>query len=447
MTSLRVRAVLGGLIWVAFSLALGTFGILTFVNNLSERRFDEALVERQLQVLVALSSSEGDEEALESFLTDPGYRRPYSGRYWQLRKTTGQLLTSRSLLDGLLRMREPDATDPELWQGRGPDDEPLRGIIQRVTLDNGDGWLVLVADSETKLSEEKAQVRRSVLLAFGILGVIGVAALATQIATVLHPLSKLRSDVLHRWDKGQSLDPGEYPTEVAPLVTDINTLLARNHDTVSRSRRQAADLAHALKTPSAILRNELHALQNGGTETTRALSALDRVDAQVSRSLARMRASFSGQAAFKPLDVTSVAERLGRALSKIAEMSGKTISLDVEPGLDLQGDAQDIEEILGILLDNAIKWAGQHVRLAVHRQNDHIIFTIEDDGPGISPKQRSFVLQPGSRLDTSEAGNGLGLAIVNDLCAAYGGTFALETSDELGGLEARCTLPRRRLAA
>ncbi|MEL7154319.1 MAG: ATP-binding protein, partial [Pseudomonadota bacterium] len=106
-----------------------------------------------------------------------------------------------------------------------------------------------------------------------------------------------------------------------------------------------------------------------------------------------------------------------------------------------------VEQYPQDFFDNAIKWAGQHVRLSVRGQDNHIVFSVEDDGPGICPKKRSFVLQPGSRLDTSEAGNGLGLAIVSDLCAAYGGAFELETSEVLGGLEARCTLPRRRLAA
>lgn len=438
MHSLRNRAIVGGLLWIIFCLALGALGILAYINNVAERRFMNALVDRHLQVMVALANSGGNGEALESYLPDPGYRRPFSGRYWQIERDDGTVLTSESMLDGLLDVPHPGSDQPELWRETGPNGEPLRGIARSIGIDDGTTWLVLVAESEADLAAEKRQVGRSVALGFGLLAALGILAAGAQIAAVLRPLSLLRDEVQHRWEEGDSMDPADYPAEVAPLVKDINTLLDRNRDVVDRSRRQAADLAHALKTPSAILRNELHALGQKGSDTSAASVALDRVDAQISRSLARMRADNTAPLTHRSIDLTETAERLERAMSKIAELSGKRFESRIEPGVRLRIDTQDIEEIAGNLIDNAFKWSQSAVRFEIRRTPGDIQLIVEDDGQGIDPQHVAEVMKSGTRLDTSKSGSGLGLAIVRDLVAAYGGSLELDRSSSLGGLRARC---------
>ncbi|WP_095590622.1 sensor histidine kinase [Actibacterium ureilyticum] len=441
MTSLRTRAISGGLLWIVFCLSLGALGVLAYINNVAERRFMSSLAERHLQVMVALANSGAEAEALESYLPDPAYRRPFSGRYWQIMRGDDTIMTSQSLLDGVLNIREEVGEDPVLWRGQAPDGAPLRGIVRTVAIDDGPPWLVLVAESEADLAAEKLQVGRSVALGFGLLAGLGILAAGAQIAAVLRPLSKLRSEVQHRWDAGEVMEPEDYPAEVAPLVQDINTLLDRNRDVIDRSRRQAADLAHALKTPSAILRNELHALGQRGADTAAAAAALDRVDAQIARSLARMRADNSAGPGLRPVDLTDVANRLSRAMRKIADLSGKRFESRIAPDIHLRVDAQDIEEIVGNLIDNAFKWSRQTVHFTVRKMAGEVWLMVEDDGAGIDPAQIEEVLKSGARLDTSKAGSGLGLTIAKDLVAAHGGKLDLDRSQVLGGLRATCRFP------
>jgi signal transduction histidine kinase len=231
---------------------------------------------------------------------------------------------------------------------------------------------------------------------------------------------------------------------VAPLVADINGLLQRNREIVSRSRRQAADLAHALKTPSAILRNELTVLAEEKHDMGKALDALDRVDAQLGRSLARLRAANSGEATQAKTDISHSVDRFGRMFGMMAKREGKDFAVQCEPGLMIRMDAQDIEEVLGNLLDNALKWCRSTMALTAAKVPGGVEVLIEDDGPGIPEADRVEAMKSGARLDTSKPGTGLGLAIAGDLLQAYGATLALEDSARLGGLAARITLPLRR---
>jgi signal transduction histidine kinase len=208
-----------------------------------------------------------------------------------------------------------------------------------------------------------------------------------------------------------------------------------------QSRRQAADLAHALKTPSAILRNELSQISEEGHDIHRALDALDRLDAQLARSLARIRMSNTGDSSFSRTDLSGTVARFTRSFAKLAERDGKRIAAHCDPDLIVRVDPQDLEEVLGNLLDNALKWCRKDVRLSARRSAQGIELTIEDDGPGIRPEDRETALMSGRRLDTSKPGTGLGLSIATDLVRAYGGRLALDAGPQLGGLLVRIILP------
>ena len=228
------------------------------------------------------------------------------------------------------------------------------------------------------------------------------------------------------------------------MVADINGLLHRNREIVSRSRRQAADLAHALKTPSAILRNELTVLAEGSHDMTKALDALDRVDAQLGRSLARLRTANSGEATQTKTDLSHSIDRFTRMFDMMARREGKELTVTRDPGMTVWMDTQDIEEVLGNLLDNALKWCRSKMTLSARKRTGGIEIVIEDDGPGIPEADRAEAMRSGTRLDSSKPGTGLGLAIASDLLQAYGATIGLEDSAKLGGLTVRVTLPQRR---
>ena len=442
MVSLRQRAWLSGGLSALVSLAVGILLLYSYLNQRALDRFDRALVERHTQVVVALSYAVDDPAELSELLFDPTYQAPFSGRYWQITGPNGATFASSSLLGANLASAEQAPATLALRDATNPDVEDVRIAEQRITLEDGSVWSVSVAESLAQLKADRKDLRQSLLAAFALVSVIGLASVLFQTAAILRPLDRLRRDVARRWDGDEALVEADYPEEVAPLVGDINTLLTRNRDIVGRSRRQVADLAHALKTPSAILRNELVTLAEAGQEMGKALDALNRVDAQLARSLARLRTANTGDSMQARTDLTHSVDRFARLFGMMAGREGKEFSVSCEPGLVVRMDAQDIEEVLGNLLDNGLKWGRSRLALTARKRKDGIEVLVEDDGPGIPEADRAEALKSGARLDTSKPGTGLGLAIANDLLQAYGATMALEYSAALGGLAVRITLPQ-----
>ena len=441
MISLRRRAIIGGAISAMVTVALGFLLVSIFIDTVTQGRFDDALIDRHIQLQVAISNSDGDLRQIEQSIIDPAYLRPYSGRYWQITSPDGEFTTSRSLLDTAI-------TPPAVLDGMvsvvdeaAPNGGKMRVVHQTTVLDDGTEWIVTVAESLGNLEQERAQIMFSLLQAFVLLGLLGIAAAIVQISAVLSPLKKLQDDVNRRWDGDEALVPEEYPEEVAPLVSDINTLLDRNRDIVARARRQAADLAHALKTPCAIMRNELDSLSEQEVQVVEAQEALSRIDAQLGRSLARIRAANSAASVHAQTDLSNSVARFSRLFKSMASAQNKTFTSSSAADLKIRMDVQDIEEVMGNLLDNALKWCKSNVTLKAFRENGSVYLLIEDDGPGIPQEARRQALRAGGRLDTSTAGTGLGLAIAVDLMKAYGGNLTLDRSEMLGGLSVLIEVP------
>ena len=443
MRSLRRRAILGGSLWALSCAIIGIFALYSFFDSLTQRRFDQTLVDRHLQIVVALSGSGADEELMDAFINDPAYDRPYSGRYWQAHGPNNLILASRSLFDALFREPEDVSSEKQFWTGSGPDGA-VRGVRQRITLENGTSWTVIAAESLAALVAERRAIRQSLLLTFGLVGALGIAGAMLQTLVVVRPLRKLREDVTHRWDNHSDIDPANYPEEVAPLVSDINTLLERNREIVARGRRQAADMAHALKTPSAILRNELESLKLKNVDVTQAQEALNRIDAQLQRSLARIRAANSGAGMRqRNTNLARSVERIASVFRGLPDFRSKRLEMIVPQDITVPMDAQDLEEILGNIIENASQWSKSQVSVASRKAGKFVEILIEDDGPGISETDRREALRSGGRLDTSVPGTGLGLAIAGDLMQAYGGELKLRKSERFGGLCVEIRIPGR----
>ena len=441
MASLRRRALAGGLVLAVATFVLGGIAILLVFERIANARFDTALAERHRQVVAAVAVAGGAPDPI----ADPAYARPLSGRYWQVVAPDGQLIPSPSLFDVALAP-PPAFPEPRLWTGPGPDG-PVRGIVQSVTIEDGTVWTVAVAVDLTGLDADRSEMRRSLGITLAFLGMIGVGGALVLISTVLRPLTRLREEVARRWDDtgNATIDPTPYPDEVAPLVGDLNRLIDRSRETLDRSRRQTADLAHALKTPSSVLRNALDDLDVSGADVETARDALARIDAQIARSLARQRAANAATDLRARVDLANSVARLARLFTDLAERAGKRFETGPSPRIDLPVDRQDLEEMVGNLLDNAVKWSAGRFVLAVEARDDAVRVRVEDDGPGIPEDARRAVLRSGVRLDMAAPGTGLGLAIASDLAQAYGGSLDLARSAGLGGLEAVLTLPRRRV--
>jgi signal transduction histidine kinase len=235
---------------------------------------------------------------------------------------------------------------------------------------------------------------------------------------------------------------GDYPTEVGPLVEELNALLAHDETVVARSQALAANLAHSLKTPLAILVNEGARLAENGEAGAAAVVEREagRMARQVDVQLARARAAASGQSLGGIAPVAPSVERLTRAMRRLHEPQHLVIVADVVDDARFRGEPVDLEEMLGNLLDNACKWARTRVEIAVSRPHDELIVTIDDDGPGLPPTLRDTVFERGKRLDEEKPGSGIGLAIVRELADLYGGRVTLGESPT-GGARAILYLP------
>jgi signal transduction histidine kinase len=432
--SLRRRAVLSGALITLVSVVIGGVAIYVAFDAVAQRQFNHALAGRQLQVLTALERAGANQASLSGLMADPAYSRPYSGTYWEAIGPKGELLTSRSLFDGSLPRPAEVPRATVFYDASGPE-RTVRIAARTVTLTNGEDWQILVAQSFAELNAERAGIRRNLLTALGIIGLIGIAGSLGQTAAVLRPLGTLRAEILKRWQGEGQIEVDQYPTEVQPLVAEINALLHRNRDIIDLTRRQGADLAHALKTPSSILRNELEGLRSQGLDVSTAETALERIDAQIRRALARVRAVKPAGPNAGRTSVDASAERLLRLFRSLPAAKAITIETSIEPSLHVTMDAEDLAAVLGNLLDNAMKWGKARIRLSAQTDGPATLIVIEDDGPGIPEADTEKALRAGGRLDTSVTGTGLGLSIAADLVQIYDGTIQLSRSATLGGLK------------
>ena len=235
---------------------------------------------------------------------------------------------------------------------------------------------------------------------------------------------------------------GEYPSEVIPLITDLNSLLADREERVTRALTKAGDLAHGLKTPLAILNQHADSARAAGhTELSAAITQqVERMRRQVDYHLAQARASASGGTAGARSHVLTSADALARTMMTLHADRRLTIDVHVSHEHFVRVQREDLEEMLGNLVDNACKWAKSRVEIRSRPLDGRIEATVDDDGPGLEPSLRETVLQRGVRADEAAPGSGLGLAIVRDLVELYGGSITLGSSP-LGGLRATLQLP------
>jgi signal transduction histidine kinase len=392
-------------------------------------------------------------------LSDPRWRKPYSGLYWQVDELGASglrrgVLRSRSLWDAQLES-PADALaggQTHVHALAGPDGAPLLAVERTVQIGVGAAprWRLLVAADRRATVAAAAAFDRVLIASLAVLVLLLTAAAAAQTAVGLRPLRRLQQALADVHAGRAPHLGGRFPRELQPLVDDFNAVLERNAEIVERARTQAGDLAHALKTPLAALAQ--------GAEAARAqpqrlgelpvlvaeqvLLARRQVDWQLSRARAAAARALPGVHA----EVAPVVAGLLRVLERVhAERGLRLEAAPVAPGLAFAGEAQDLQEMLGNLLDNACKWARAAVRIGAERVPGpdgapRLRLRVDDDGPGIAVAQRERALARGGRLDESAPGSGLGLAIVHDRVRLYGGTMVLDDAPG-GGLRVVLELP------
>jgi signal transduction histidine kinase len=277
------------------------------------------------------------------------------------------------------------------------------------------------------------------------MAIVAIACLAVGLLFVrrgISPINLLRARLASVHAGREPRVGGVYPTEVQPLVDDLNTLLAHQEDTVRRAQAKAGDLAHGLKTPLAVLAQEADRLEAAGEHDVAGImrAQIERMRRQIEYHLAHARAAASGAMPGANAAVRESVEGLARTLRRLHSARGLAFEVDVPAHVVVRVQREDLDEMLGNLLDNACKWARAHVVITASEEAGAVTIGVDDDGPGIPEGLRDVVLQRGVRADEAAPGSGLGLAIVRDIAAVYGGSISLAASPR-GGLRARLRLP------
>jgi len=442
--SLSRRLLILSALWIAALLGVGGFALDHVIGNFLRGSFDARLDGTLTAMVAAAEIGPQGEARFGRALADQRFFEPYSGLYWQVVAPGQALFRSRSLWDRRLGSGLPvSAIEPHAYTYSvgGFAGEPLR-VVERDAVLPGSATIFRfqIAESTRGLDEQVEQLRNILFWFLGILGT-GLFALAIVQATYgLKPLRGVRRAIGAIRSGRAARVPPEFPPEVMPLVTELNALLDHAEAQAEEARRHAGNLAHALKTPMSVLLNEARGSADGLPATVEAQLATMR--RHVDHHLARARALGRRGASSARAPVWPALESIVRAVERMHADRDPVIDLAGDKGLVFQGERQDLEEMLGNLLDNAVKYGGGRVFVTVSAQPGPMVaLAIEDDGLGIPTARRSELFARGVRLDTEQPGTGLGLAITRDVAEIYGGSVELGDSEDLGGLMVALRLP------
>jgi signal transduction histidine kinase len=438
-------------LWIGVLLLLGGFALDRVLSRSIVASFD-AQLEYVLNAMIAASEiGPGGEVRFSRAPADQRFLETYSGAYFQIANLgiracpvdpSSTLCTrSRSLWDRALNIGDRReganlrAYDSEEFEG-----EPLR-IVERDVILPGSSvrWRYQVAQSRDAINDQIRELRSILVRSFAVLGFGLLVLAALQAFYGLWPLRRVRREVAAIRSGSQVRISDHFPNEINPLVEEINELLAHSEAQAEEARRHAGNLAHALKTPLTVITNAATANAPDLTDTVcREASTMRR---QVDHHLARARA-IGRRASVQARVVTwDSAQAVQRAVDRLYD--NVTIDLAGDRNVEVRVERQDLDEMLGNLVENAAKYGGGRVFVTVEPAVDGFVeILIEDDGPGIAQAERDAIFARGARLDTTgKPGTGLGLAIVRDVAEIYGGTVDLAASEDLGGLLARLRLP------
>jgi signal transduction histidine kinase len=450
--SLAVRLFLWATVLTVVILIVTGIALSTLYRHAVERAFDRRL-DVYLRTLVAdVASPEDSGEKFPQSIGEPLFELPLSGWYWQVTRLDAkspEVHSSRSLWDSNLP-RLPGARpagETEYRQGyaRGPEDQELRLVERNIDLGTDGRYLVAVAGDASEIDDETHNFNRTIVITFTGLTLALLLTTALQVRFGLAPLTRISESLAAiRSGRAERLE-GEFPVEIAPLARETNALIEANREIVERARTHVGNLAHALKTPLSVIVNEA-ATRGNDSFAHKVLEQADIMRDQVARQLERARlAARSTRIAL--VDVPPIVTALARTMEKLHREREIAIDVEVPEHARFHGEQQDLEEMLGNLVDNGCKWARSRVAIEVLAEQPagvgdkgKVRILVDDDGPGLSPAQREQVALRGRRLDETKPGSGLGLSIVVELAGLYGGVLTLGTAP-IGGLRAELTLP------
>lgn len=442
--SLTRRMIVIAAVWIVALLLIGGFALDRVLRASIDDSFNNQLT-FVLNSMVASSEIGPDGEVrFNRTPADQRFVEPYSGLYFQISGAGAETFPSRSLWDRRLRVDDhhadlrPHLYDSDEFSTPGHA-EPLRIAERDVVLPGSHvQWRFQVAQSRDAINDQIRKLRQTLIWSFTALGVGLLALAALQTFYGLWPLRRVRDEVADIRSGKKTRIGDEFPTEIRPLTEEINQLLAHSEAQAEEARRHAGNLAHALKTPLTVITNAATADSPDLDATViRESSAMRR---QIDHHLARARAIGRRATAHARATVWESLEAVERAVDRLYE--DVTVDIAGSHQAQVRVERQDLDEMLGNLVENAAKYGGGRVFVTVEPKGETVDIIVEDDGPGIPEERVGELFKRGARLDTTgKPGTGLGLAIVRDVAEIYGGNIHLEESEDLGGLLARLTLP------
>ncbi|MGP1274554.1 MAG: sensor histidine kinase [Caulobacterales bacterium] len=450
--SLLRRLSLLALGWGVILLTVGAISLTAVFRQTVLTDLDSRQASITEFLLIQLEATPDGGVVLTRDLLDPRFGQVFSGRYWQVIDADAPLDAepverSRSLWDETIIISERLRTaavaangQPVAGNASGPDGQPLRLAVRAVVLPAREDPVIIIAAEDRRPSDRRVwtfgMAAAGLLAGFAVLLAVGVVV---QVRVGLSPVLKLRRAVAQVRDGETQKISGQYPSEMMPLATELNALIDHSREVVERARTHVGNLAHALKTPITVLSNEARGDESRLGDLVRCQTAT--MTGQVEHHLRRARAAANAKAIGARTPAGEVVNDLGRTLRRIYARREVELDWQIDGEPVFRGERQDLEDLVGNLMDNACKWARSRVEVRVGT-DDHagVILSVDDDGPGLDPEARARVLGRGVRLDEQAPGTGFGLSIVSDLAKAYGGSFVLEESP-LGGLGARLVLP------
>ena len=452
--SLALRLFLSAAGWTGIILLITGFVLSSLYRDAVERSFDRRLNVFLRTLVAEVAAPDDSSERTPQSLGEPQFDLPLSGWYWQLTRLNAarpEVRSSRSLWDsGLPHLADMGVAPTDDGTRRayvpGPEDQRLRLIERAVDLGEDGRYLVAVAGDSQEIDDETHSFDRAIAATFATLAAVLLLTTMFQVRFGLAPLKRISESLAAiRAGTAERL-AGRFPVEIEPLARETNALIDANREIVERARTHVGNLAHALKTPLSVMMNEAAARPDDPLAAKVGEQIVIMRD-QVTRHLERARIAARATVVGSVTEVAPVATALTRTMEKIYHPRGIAIDLDAPEGVRFRGERQDIEEMLGNLVDNACKWAQARVSIEVtqeRRQDDPfkviVRVVVDDDGPGLSPADRDQVARRGQRLDETKPGSGLGLSIVLELASLYGGNLTLSTAP-IGGLRAELVLP------
>ncbi|HEU5018075.1 MAG TPA: HAMP domain-containing sensor histidine kinase [Pseudolabrys sp.] len=452
--SLALRLFVSATAWAVVILVITGIILSTLYQHAVERSFDRRLGVYLRTLVADLAAPEEAGGKFPQSIGEPLFELPLSGWYWQVTRldpNKHEIRSSRSLWDGGLPHLEdmgvtanPDGSREGYVEG--PEDQRLRLVERNIDLGDDGHYLVAVAGDAAEITDETRSFDQALMITFVLLAVVLLLTTMFQVRFGLAPLKRITDSLAAiRAGKAERL-AGQFPEEIAPLARETNALIEANKEIVERARTHVGNLAHALKTPLSVIVNEAGA-RGPDAFADKVMEQAAVMRDQITRHLERARLAARLTVLGSVTDVAPVVTALARTMEKIYRDRGLAVDVRVEQDVRFRGERADLEEMIGNLVDNACKWASSRVSIEVVRAHSDAAgdgpwmrMVVDDDGCGLSPSERVQAAKRGRRLDESKPGSGLGLSIVTDLAALYGGELKLGNAP-LGGLRAELVLP------